>query len=736
MLSSSAATGALSGFLTLSFAIAPILHAQPLSPSSRRNAFTVRTQRPPRLDGTLNDPVWKTAPVLTDFRQREPVETQPATERTEVRILYDARQIYFGIHCYDSPARIVATQLLRDVSQDLDDNFAILIDPTESHRSGYIFQVNPLGTQRDGEVIEEEAPSTTDSIVDPNWDGLWIAAAHITADGWTATIGIPFSTLNFHCGANVEWGLNFRRFIRRKNEEDEWSGFRRIFGFWRVSQAGLLKGLSNIDNGRLLVIKPYALAGAQATQGQPWSGVHTGGLDIKYGLTSGLVAVGTINTDFSDADVDQQQFNLTPYPIQVPEKRRFFLEDSDVFEFLLWNQDLLFFSRQVGIDPVSGQEVPINAGGKIAGNLSGLDLGVLDVQTRKEDTSEDANPAANYAIVRAKKRLMPGSYVGLMATDKESGGTTDPYNRTIGGDAKIVLFHNLNLRGYYAKTWSSGMRTENAAFGGRLTYANNWFNIYAGHGVTERNFNPEMGFVTRTDDVPTVAILTLTPRPKIQGLREIDLSGSFYNDSNTSGHLIYREATPGLQALFNNGAIVSAYPHDKIYQVLSQPLHLYKTVSLPVGAYQFTSHQASYTSAGDRRMTYTGQVQWGRYYTGNLTTGTMTGQYRPNPHLQFAFNNTLEAFRLPQRSFNIELAGLQASYAFNRFLNTTALVQADTSQTQAVSVNLRLRYTFHPDSYLYVIYNNGSTFQAIAAGNPIPIRQEKLVVKVTYSWAR
>jgi outer membrane protease len=119
-----------------------------------------------------------------------------------------------------------------------------------------------------------------------------------------------------------------------------------------------------------------------------------------------------------------------------------------------------------------------------------------------------------------------------------------------------------------------------------------------------------------------------------------------------------------------------------------------------------------------------------------LTTANLTGQYRPNPHLAFGFNNTLEAFRLPQRNFNIELAGLQASYAFNRFVNATAFVQSDTSQTQAVSANVRLRYTFRPDSDLYVIYNAGSTIQAIAAGNPAPIRQQKLVVKVTYSWSR
>jgi hypothetical protein len=180
------------------------------SNDAARAATAIRAGHAPKLDGTLDDPIWQTAPVVADFRQREPIETAAATEKTEVRILYDARHVYFGIHCYDqSPSAIVATQLRRDLTMDLDDNFAILIDPTLGHRNGYIFEVNPLGTQRDGEVIEEQAPGEGDSIVDPSWDGLWISAARITADGWTATVAIPFSTLNFRGGKEVMWGSIF-----------------------------------------------------------------------------------------------------------------------------------------------------------------------------------------------------------------------------------------------------------------------------------------------------------------------------------------------------------------------------------------------------------------------------------------------------------------------------------------------------------------------------------------------
>lgn len=722
-------------FLSLTFAAGNHwLTAQvELSNSSNRMASAVRTSQAPRLDGTLDDPLWQTAKPILDFRQREPLETVAATERTEVRILYDAHHVYFGIHCYDqTPSAIVATQLRRDLTMDLDDNFSIMIDPTLGHRNGYIFEVNPLGTQRDGEVIEEQAPPQTDSIVDPSWDGLWLSAAKITSDGWTATVAIPFSTLNFRGGAEPTWGLNFRRFVRRKNEEDVWSGYRRIFGFWRVSQAGQLRGLKEIGSGRLLVIKPYGLMGAQSFTGQPWGALHRVGGDIKYGLASNLIAVGTINTDFSDADVDQQQFNLTPNPIFVPEKRRFFLEDSDVFDFLLWNQDLLFFTRQIGIDPVSGQEVPIDAGGKIAGSAAGFDLGIMDVRTRAEGT----NPYANYSVVRIKRPLTPGSFIGFIATDKESGNPFDPYNRSGGVDAKFVLFRNLNLRGYYAKTWTSGLHGDNTALGGRLTYANNWFNIYAGHGLTEKNFNSEMGFVTRIDDQPTIFQFNLTPRPHMWGIREIDLGGFVGHDPNTTGKLIFKEETASVRVQFNNSAEVDAFPYDQIYQFLVQPLNLYKNISIPAGGYRFTTHSLGYISSGSHRVTYAGTEQWGNYYTGHLNSAIAKAQYRPNAHLAVALNNTLNSFRLPQGDFNIDLAGAELSYAFNRFVNATTFVQMDTAQTKAVSANIRLRYTFRPDSDLYVIYNVGDRFQSIAAGNPMEVREEKFAVKVTYSWSR
>src|SRR5690242_16245191 len=309
-----------------------------------RIARAARVQRAPRLDGTLEDPLWRAATPITVFRQREPAEGEPATESTSVRILYTRRAVYFGVACLDSrPAQIVATELRRDLTQALDDYFEIIIDSTHDRRNAYVFEINPLGTQRDGVITEEQREDMYGDEFDPGWDGVWTSAARLTSQGWTATIEIPFSTLNFLQSRDVVWGINFKRFIRYKNEEDLWSAWHRSFGISKISQAGELHGITDIGSGRLLIVKPYAVAGfshlppdaAQFGLRPGTSAIYTGGMDVKLGIRSNLVANLTANTDFADADVDAQQFNLSPYKLFFPEKRQFFLENAGVFNFPL-----------------------------------------------------------------------------------------------------------------------------------------------------------------------------------------------------------------------------------------------------------------------------------------------------------------------------------------------------------------------------------------------------------------
>src|SRR2546427_782948 len=681
-----------------------------------RTAKASRVDRAPKLDGTLDDPIWQQATPIDNFLQREPFEGQPATEKTEVRILYSKHEVYFGITCFDSdPKRIVATELRRDVSQELDDYFEIIIDSAHHRRNAYVFQINPLGTQRDALITEEQRTDSSTGDGDPGWDGVWTSEGRITKQGWTATVAIPFSTLNFMQSRDVIWGINFKRFIRRKNEEDLWSGWRRVYGAARISQAGELHGISEIGSGRLFIVKPYGLvgfshfpssaAGTGLTPGT--SALYTGGVDVKLGLRSNLVANLTANTDFADADVDTQQFNLTPYKLFFPEKRQFFLENAGIFNFAMGGSgDLLFFSRQIGIDPVTGQQVPMNGGGKVTGSLAGFDLGVMEASTR----SSGPNPYANYAVFRLKRSLPGGSYVGFMGIDKRAGNTAPPFNQSGGVDTRIVLMKDLVLTGYAAQTRSPLVSGGQTNLGAGLHYKNSWLEFLAERRKIGPNFNPEVGFLERTDCVCDYGDLTLKPRPKIRGVRELNFEGFVFHAPDTHGVLQTQEWHVTFRAEFDNGAYTADDIADVFTQRITAPLHIYKNVFIPNGLYHFARHQITYGSGQDRRFTYNFFERFGGYYGGTLNEFRVRANYRPTAKFSISASQTWNRFRLPQGNFSVDLASLQGNYSFSRFLTLSSTFQLDTANTQAVSANLRLRYNYRPDSDLFIIYNVGTQF--------------------------
>ena len=704
---------------------------------STRVGQAVRVERAPELNGTLNDPLWQLAKPITDFRQQEPHEGQSATEKTEVRILYTRRAAYFGIHCYDSqPSRIVATELRRDVSQDLDDHFDILIDSNHDRRGAYVFQINPLGTQIDGLIVEEQAASEGADF-DPGWDGVWTSDARITDDGWTATVEIPFSTLNFTQSKEVIWGLNFKRFIRRKNEEDLWSAYWRRFGITKVSQAGELRGIQEIGSGRLFVVKPYALVRYDKQTGLNPLFPITGGLDVKYGLSSNLVLNLTGNTDFADTEVDLEPFNITPFKVFIPEKRPFFLENAGIFNFDIGDQDLLFFTRQIGIDPKTGQQVPINGGAKLTGTIGRLELGVMDVDTR----SSGPNPYANYGVVRLKESLWAGSYIGVMGIDKRSGNLLDPFNQAGGVDTRLVFFKDWFVDAHAAGTRSpqnpSGAPGSATDVGASLSYRSNWLDAIVERRRIGPNFNPEVGFIERVDSDETYADFTFKVRPKISGVRELQFEGFILHAPDIHGQVSTQEWQGTFRAELNNGGYTDDDIADVFTQRITTPLHIYKSVFIPNGLYHFSRHQLTYGSAQDRRFTYNFFERFGGYYGGTLNEFRVRGNYRPTKKFSLSASETWDRFRLPlpNGNFSVVLASLQANYSFSRFLTFTSLIQMDTSNTQAVSANLRLRYNYRPDSDLYVIYNVGTQFASLAPANPPQVRETRFAIKYTYSFS-
>jgi hypothetical protein len=703
--------------------------SRPNAADSAKVAEAIRVERAPRMDGTLDDPLWQQAIPITDFRQREPFEGQPATEKTEVRILYTRREVYFGIVCRDSSGKgIVATELRRDVSLNLDDYFEILIDSARDRRNAYVFALNALGTQQDGLIAEEQAGQDAD--FDSGWDGVWTSAARTSPEGWTATVAIPFSTLNFTQFTNVIWGVNFKRFIRRKNEEDLWTAHLRVFGLTKVSEAGELRGINDIDSGRLFIIKPYVLGGVDRETGSGTKMLHTGGIDIKYGLRSNLVANLTANTDFADADVDQEQFNLTPYRLFFPEKRQFFLENEGVFDFFLGHDDRLFFSRQIGIDPVTGQQVPINGGAKVTGTLGKYQLGVMDVETR----SSGPNPYANYGVVRVKRSLFGDSYIGVMGIDKRSGAANDHFNQSGGVDTRLVFLHNLIVRAWASRTRTPGISSGDTDLGIWVVYHRSWFDIDGVHKKVGPNYNPEVGFLERNDTAGDFLDLTLKQRPKIRGIRELQYEGFIFHVRDTAGALQTQEWQATFRTLFNNGGYTDSDLWDVTTQRLTSPFNIYKNIMIPAGIYHFARHQITYGSAKNHPFTFSLFERFGTYYDGHLNEARIRANYRPNPRFSVSVSETWNRFRLPEGNFSVDLASAQANYSFSRFLTFSSVLQLDTANAQGVSANLRLRYNYRPDSDLYIIYNVGTQFASLAAANPQQLRETRFAIKFTYSF--
>ena len=719
-----------------------------------RTAQAARVDRSPQLDGTLDDALWQLATPIDNFLQREPFEGQTPTEQTEVRILYSRHEVYFGIRCFDSdPTGIVATELRRDVSQELDDYFEIVVDSAHNRRNAYVFQINPLGTQRDALITEEQRTDSGTGDGDPGWDGVWTSEARISAQGWTATIAIPFSTLNFMQSRDVTWGINFKRFIRRKNEEDLWSAWRRVDGAWRISQAGDLQGISNIGSGRLFIVKPYGLTGfshfppsAAGTGFTPGtSALYTGGVDVKLGIRSNLVANLTVNTDFADADVDTQQFNLTPYKLFFPEKRQFFLENAGVFDFSLGGDtDSLFFSRQIGIDPVTGQEVPINGGAKVTGALGKVELGIMDVNTRESGP----NPSANFAVVRVKRALWGGSYIGAMGIDKRSGNPQDAFNQTEGVDTRLVFFKDLAVHAFAAQSRSPGVSSGQTDFGGSFHYQSNWLDLIGDHRKIGPHFNPEVGFLERQDCICDYLDANFKVRPAIEGVRELNFEGFIFHAPDTHHVLQTQEWQNTFRIELQNGS----YSDDDIVDVFTQrlltPFNIYKNVSIPVGEYHWTRHQLTYGSPQDRRLTVSFFERFGTYYNGNLNEARVRATYRASERLSFNFAEQWNRFRLGATTdptgttvlppnagdFSVVFGSFQTNYSFSRFLTLSTLLQMDTANTQAVSANIRLRWNYRPDSDLYVIYTAGQRFASLVAENPPQYYENRFVIKFTYSW--
>jgi hypothetical protein len=703
----------------------------------------------PTLDGVLDERVWQSVPPIDQFTQQEPAEGEPASERTELRVLYDGANLYFGVRAYDAvPDAIVATEMRRDSDRLLDeDNFQIILDTFKDYRSAYMFVTTPLGAKLDQQVFEEGEGGRRgqSSNVNREWDGVWHVAARRTADGWAAEIAIPMVTLRFPDSDVQEWGINFMRNIRRKNEQVFWAPVPKAYGLTRVSLAGTLKGLESLSRGRDLRIKPSLVGGGRRVLSNGAvdnTGQRELALDVKYGVTAGLNLDLTVNTDFAQAEVDDERVNLTRFALFFPEKREFFLENSGQFNVgtiaSLERMAQLFFSRRIGI-AASGARVPILGGARLTGKVGRNTIAVMDLQT--DDVSDLGLDGENFLVARYSRDILGRSRVGAMFVNKEVTGS-ERFNRTMAADMSLALGSSLTVLGFIGKTSTPELDGDDLAGHLRAAWLDRNWNIYAEYTDLQDNFNAEVGYVPRVGIRTSKFHLERNPRPGRWGIRVFEPMWNITYTTDQQNRLVSRRFHHMVGTRFDNGAYLNMwYNHN--FERLDNPFRVYRDpggrrdrdVVITPGDYTFGEWRFSYDSNPARRVYY--RLGWApqAFYDGNRTDLSGSLGLRISSQLATEAGLSRNDVDLPAGSFQADIGSLRLDYALSPSTTLRTLTQYNSS-TEQWSTSLRFNWIYRPGSDLYIVYDD---VRRDIPGQPPSLStfsDKQLIVKFTYLLSR
>lgn len=684
---------------------------------------------PIEIDGRLSEIDWLGAAAISALTMLEPVAGGTPTGRTEVKVLANEREIVIGVRCFDpDPSRIVAFTKERDGDFENEDHLLFVIDPFQDGRSGYVFSVNPGGARSDGLVV------SNGESVDQSWDGVWEAGTSRDVEGWSAEIRIPVFSINFAKGLSA-WAFNVQRRIQRNQETGRWAGASRDTKVYQTTRAGLLTDLPDFDLGHGLSIRP-AVVGGFDDPSRESSAEATGdvSLDLAKRLGPNLTASLTINTDFAETEADTRQTNLTRFPLFFPEKRAFFLEGSDTFVFGLGlSSDIRpFFSRRIGL--VSGTEVPILAGAKLSGRQGRTSLGGLVVRTREEDLIA---PATTLAALRIRQNVLAESSVGFIAT------AGDPLGRTGASTFGVDLtYQNSRFRGgknFWLGAWGlttrrDGLTGSREAWGMKLDMPNDLWDISLSYRYVGDGFDPSLGFVPRPAVKAYRASLVYAPRLEGTFIRQmfheffVDYFTNLKNERES-----YRVFMAPVNWRLESGDRLEAN-FVPTGERLFEPFEIAEGVVIPVGTYDWRRYRLEVETAAKRRLA--AQLTWwfGGFYDGQLDQIEAEGTWTPSPIVSFLFNLEHNIGRLPAGNFDQTLVGIKFRLNLSPDLQVNSFVQYD-NETKSVGTNTRLRWTFHPQGDLFVIYNhNIKDFTESPTG--WAKESNELLVKAQYAWRR
>ena len=672
-----------------------------------REARAVRIETPPRVDGVLDEPFWARIRPVTGFRQRDPVDGAPASERTEVRIAYDENALYFGFTFFDSePHRINRAILDRGGRISKDDRVVIALDTYLDRRNGYIFEVGALGTQDDALFTDESLDRP-----DWNWDGVFTTETTVNAEGWVLEMAIPFTTIRFADVEEPVMGIAFQRSIRRKNETVLWPHIGQDFvgGIAQASQYATLTGLKDIRRGHRLEVKPFATLGGQQLAGEPdFERQSKAGLDLKYGLTSNLTLDLTWNTDFAQVETDNVQINLTRFDLFFPEKREFFLERAGLFEFGTRGETEVFFSRRVGLDG------DIRGGARLTGQAGPISIGALALRTggtlpdSGAGTGDGEVPAAWNSVLRLQANLRERTTAGVIATslDRAGGGS----NRVAGADFHTRFWSSSAFRVWGARLWDSrtgGSGPGNQAARAELDLENDRYALSLDRVHVGKDFDPALGFLRRRDMDEWSLWGGFRPRFESSGwARRFSVWGGGVRTRGTGGELQSERLSSNADLLFESGERVSVVVDDR-FERLHGPASISGRI-LPPGDYNFRFWEAFASTNESRTLSVSLEGSRGDFWSGRRTRYGGRGVVKTGPHLTVGARLARNKVSLPvtDGDFTTTLIAVDLVGAVSRKLFAGALVQWD-SLSRELQANIRVDWIHTPGSDLFLVLDTG-----------------------------
>ena len=714
---------------------------------------------PPTLDGRVNDEAWLGVEPYTTFTQQDPIEGAPASERTEVRILFDKSNVYVGIICFDSePDKIIVNQSRRDADISETDSVIVVFDTFNDTQNAFVFGTNPLGIEYDGQVAGEGQASGISSrqsgtqgsqrgginAFNANWDGDWRVRSAITERGWETELAIPLKTLRYATGDNRTWGFNVKRNIRRKNEQVFLSAIPRGSDVFRVSMAAKLTGL-DLPQRRDLKFTPYILGSANkdftvATDQLDRKGDI--GLDVKWGIRPNLTADFTVNTDFAQVEADEEQVNLTRFDLFFPEKRPFFLENASMFQFGAPQQIDLFFSRRIGL--AGGLPIDILGGARLSGKVGGFNVGVLNMQTDEAfDTRAQRviTQANNFGVVRMQREVGRSNIGAIFVNRQGTGGLapSNDYNRAYGLDAAWQATQNGKLFAFLARTDSPSGR-GGSDYSGRLfyNYTNNLWQLSGGYSQVGNDFNPEVGYLPRRGYRRPEARVFLTYQPKrwpwIRRLSPHFSYNSYYGLDegelqSSRTHMHFFEIQPAQGGRF--GTYVEREQDRPIV-----PFTVFnaggRRVVIPPGLYTWYHVANEYIHNPSAPVSGSIRHRIGNFFDGDVHAIELDLNTRIGSRFIAGIGYTRQNITLPGGSFHTDLVPMKLSYAFTTLASVQALIQYN-NQSSLVSSNIRLALLNRSGTGLFVVYNDRRDTTTF---NPYETLGRSFVVKYTrlFDW--